>query len=120
MEKEIKHFVEEYVIDHFFEGFVKEIDSRENYINNFNDGECTVLFRFFDREIIKYNGIKYISEPINYTIFIKNPASDRLVKYIIPYLLNEHIFLKDSNFNKTVLIDDIIMLDDYKKKVLKR
>ena len=115
MEMGIKHFVEEYWIDYYYEGYISEIESREEYLNDILKDNCFIGFRFYDREVIKINGKEYVGEPINYSSFIK--VLDSLDDN---ELLGHTMDIKPEDKAKVLTVDTIVHLDDYIKEVLGR
>ena len=114
-----EHYVEEFWLEeNGLESTVKQIKSRLDYLENLDNNPFLILFRFFDRKIIVYNGNEYTSERINYSNFIKNYNSGQFEGYTTNDLLNQTVWSKDVSYN-TCKIDKIISNSDY-KKILKK
>ena len=114
-----EHYVEEFWLEeNGLESTVKQIKSRLDYLENLDNNPFLILFRFFDKKIIVYNGNEYTSERINYSNFIKNYNSGEFEGYTTNDLLNQTVWSKDVSYN-TCKIDKIISNSDY-KKILKK
>ena len=114
-----EHYVEEFWLEeNGLESTVKQIKSRLDYLENLDNNPFLILFRFFDRKIIIYNGNEYTSERTNYSDFIKNYNLGEFEGYTINDLLNQTIWSKDVSYN-TCKIDNIVSNLDY-KKILKK
>ena len=107
-----EHFVEEYCIEKYgLEGTIKQIPSRLEYLEKIDSDSNVVLFRFFDRKTIRYNGNDYVGAPVNYSDFIEN-------NYIKARndLLNQNVWLNSTDFYR-YKVDKIISGKDYKNLI---
>ncbi len=117
MEREIKHFVEEFWIEKNIEGYVSEINSRSDYISNLKSDPFLFLVRFFDREVITIDKKKYIGEAFNYSDFIKVNNLIEFCGFSFQELLNTNVSVSDTKKSQEI-INNIIMLDDFKDELL--
>ena len=86
-----EHYVEEFWLEeNGLESTVKQIKSRLDYLENLDNNPFLILFRFFDRKIIIYNGNEYTSERTNYSDFIKNYNLGEFEGYTINDLFIHH------------------------------
>ena len=118
MNIEIEKYVEEYWFTNYLDGYVKKIDSREEYINQIGGKQSLILIRFFDRQVISINNDKYYSKPINYSSFIAVNDLTNVLGYSKQELKNSVTDVYDTQYRKEVTIDKILTLSDYKTVLL--
>ena len=104
MEKEVRHYVEQYFYFGYLDKGDLEIDSREEYLKSFgfDTVDTFVGLRFYDREVIRSKGYIILGDPFNYSPFIKYMKS-----------------IDDAGFlAKHKEFGSIVSFDDYKREVL--
>ena len=112
-----EHYVEEYWLEPYgISRYIKEIKSRGEYIENLEPNPHLLLFRFFDKKVIRYNGDNYTSDSTNYSNFIKNYNLEEFDEYKVNDLQYKTIGISSVKHD-LVRIKDVILLDDYKKLI---
>ena len=120
MEKQTRHYVEEYGVDHYVTGETKEIVSREEYLSSFDNDEYVLLLRFFDRDVVVIDNKEFLSEKYNFTPFLRTNGSRKDLANGTSDLSNFNTVVYNSEYCEHIVFDNIEPLGEFQRKMAVR